>query len=257
MTPVSLAIRDLAVDLGGRSVVSGLTLDLTGGTLVALVGPNGAGKTSVLRALVGLLPHRGTISLDGSPVGTLPPRERARRIAYLPQGHEAHWPLPARDIVALGRVPHGAPDPTRLPARDAEIVGEAMRLTDTTHLADRPVTALSGGERARVALARVFAVEAPVILADEPTAALDPRHQLAVMSALRRAADGGALAVAVTHDLGLAARFGDHVAVMDAGRLAAFGIPEEALAPAILRDVFGVDAFRAEHRGDPVLVPWS
>ena len=257
MTPARLALRDLSATLGGREVVSGLSLDLAAGSLLAIVGPNGAGKTSALRAIVGLLPHRGAITLDGAALPSLGRRERARRIAYLPQGHEAHWPLPARDIVALGRVPHGIPDSTRPRGADADIIAHAMRLTDTEALADRPVTALSGGERARVALARVFAVEAPVVLADEPTASLDPRHQLAVMAALRRHADAGALVVTVTHDLGLAARFSDAVAVLDGGRLAAYGPPDEALSDGILREVFGIEAFRAAHRGSAVVVPWA
>ena len=195
--------------------------------------------------------------LDGTSVGTLTPRERARRFAYLPQGHAAHWPLPVRDIVALGRTPHGATDPARLPAADAAAVGRAMHATGVQGFADRPVTLLSGGERARVALARVLAVEAPVILADEPTAALDPRYQIAVMALLAAAAAGGALVLAVTHDLGLAARYADEVVVMAHGAVAAHGPPGEALSAAVLRDVFGVEAFRADHAGRPVLVPWT
>ena len=254
---MTLAIRDLDVDLGGRRVVSGLSLECPAGSLMAVVGPNGAGKTSLLRALVALLPSRGTIRLASQDVAAMAPRERARRIAYLPQGHEAHWPLPARDIVALGRIPHGAGDPARMTPADAAAVAAAMRLTGTENLADRPVTDLSGGERARIALARVFAVGAGLILADEPTAALDPRHQLDVMAALRRAADSGALVLAVTHDLGLAARFADRVLVLQAGRVAADDAPDRALSDDILNRVFGIEAYRAVHAGRPVVVPWA
>ena len=252
-----LALRDLSVRLGGRAVVTGVSLDLAPASLVALVGPNGAGKTSLLRALVGLLPCTGDATLDGERLDRMSARDRARRVAYLPQGHEAHWPLPARDIVALGRLPHGASDPTRLRPADAAAVERAMRLTDTEGFADRPITSLSGGERARVALARVFAVEARLILADEPTAALDPRHQIAIMRALRDRAAEGALAIAVTHDLGLAARFADQVVVLNDGRLAAIGPPAEALSPALLAEVFGIEAFHGRHRGEAVLAPWS
>ena len=254
---MTLAAEALGVTLGGRPVVADATFRLAPASLVALLGPNGAGKTSLLRALVGLVPHAGTVRHGGDDLAALGPRERARRIAYLPQGHEVHWPLPARAVVALGRLPHGAADPDRLAPVDAAAVEAAMRTTDTLGFADRPVTTLSGGERARVALARVFAVGAPMILADEPVAALDPGHQLAVMSALKAAAHAGALVVAVTHDLGLAARFADQVLVMREGRIVADGAPDAALAPDVLRDVFGIEAYRATHRGEPVLVPWA
>ncbi|TDR94564.1 ABC transporter ATP-binding protein [Enterovirga rhinocerotis] len=254
---MSLAVEDLGVALGGRSVVEGVSFASPAGRFLALVGPNGAGKTSLLRGLAGLVRASGRIRLGEDDLAALAPRERARRVAYLPQGHEAHWPLPARDIVALGRIPHGAGDPTRLSPRDAEAVEEAMRLTDTLAFADRAVTTLSGGERARVALARVFAVGAPLVLADEPTAALDPGHQIAVMQALRGAARAGAIVVAVTHDLGLAARFADRVLVLDGGRIAADGEPEDALSAETLRRVFGVEAYRDRFRDEAVLVPWA
>ena len=252
-----LALEGVDVSLGGKPVVRGVSARFGRGRLVALAGPNGVGKTTLLRAIAGLAPHGGSIVLDGTVVGTLTPRQRARRFAYLPQGHAVHWPLPVRDIVALGRTPHGAMDPARLPAADAAAVDRAMRATGVQGFADRPVTLLSGGERARVALARVLAVEAPVILADEPTAALDPRYQIEVMALLAAAAAGGALVLAVTHDLGLAARYADEVVVMAHGTVAAHGPPAEALSAAVLRDVFGVEAFRTDHVGRPVLVPWS
>lgn len=252
-----LVLDGVGVRLSGRHVVRDVSATLPARSLTALVGPNGAGKTSLLRALVGLLPHEGHARLGAEDIAALSPRERARRIAYLPQGHEAHWPLPARDIVALGRIPHGAADPDTLSTADLEAVARAMDMTDTRDLAERPVTTLSGGERARIALARVFAVEAPVILADEPVAALDPRHQLDVMRGLWARADAGGLVIVVTHDLGLAARFADHVLVLAEGRLAAFGAPAEALAENVLRSVFEVEAYRAEHRGQPVIVPWT
>jgi iron complex transport system ATP-binding protein len=179
------------------------------------------------------------------------------KFGYLPQGHVVYWPLPAHDIVALGRYPHGATDPSRLPPADEAAVARAMQATDTVSFAERPVTELSGGERSRVALARVLAVEAPVVLADEPTAFLDPRHQLDVMQLLRKAADGGTLVIVVTHDLGLAARFADAVLVMADGQLAAHGPPGEALSEDVLAKVFRVQAFRAQHESGAVIVPWS
>ncbi|WP_338829516.1 ABC transporter ATP-binding protein [Bradyrhizobium sp. 27S5] len=247
----------LDASLGSRKVLHDVSLSLASGHLVALVGPNGAGKTTLLRALAGLIPSDGEIRIGGDALASLPLRERAKRFAYLPQGHMVHWPLPARDIVALGRYPHGATDPARLSPKDMEAVLRAMQAVDVTEFSDRRVTELSGGERSRVALARVLAVEAPVILADEPTASLDPRHQIDVMQKLRNVADTGVLVIVVTHDLGLAARFADHVLVLSEGRLAAQGPPDEALSEAVLASVFRVSAYRAEFQREAVIVPWA
>jgi iron complex transport system ATP-binding protein len=252
-----LTAQDLNVTLGGRAVLNGISLSLSSGHLVALVGQNGAGKTTLLRALAGLVPSDGAIHVGGDALSSLPLRERARRFAYLPQGHIVHWPLPARDIVALGRYPHGATDPGRLAPKDAEAVLRAMQATDVVEFSDRRVTELSGGERSRVALARVLAVEAPVILADEPTASLDPRYQIDVMKSLRAAADEGVLVIVVTHDLGLAARFADTVLVLSEGRLAAHGAPAAALSDDIMGEVFRVSAYRAEYQREAVIVPWA
>jgi iron complex transport system ATP-binding protein len=143
-----------------------------------------------------------------------------------------------------------------LTLKDDEAVQRAMRAADVVDLAERPVTELSGGERSRVALARVFAVEAPVILADEPTSSLDPRHQLDVMKTLRAAADKGTLVIVVTHDLGLAARFADMVLVLSGGRLVSQGAAAEALSEQVMADVFRVTAYRTEFQGESVIVPW-
>jgi iron complex transport system ATP-binding protein len=252
-----LSAQGVSVKLSGRAVLGDVSLALSPGHLVALVGPNGAGKTTLLRALAGLVPSDGAIHIGGDALSALSLRERARRFAYLPQGHVVHWPLPARDIVALGRYPHGATDPARLKPRDAEAVLRAMQATDVVEFGARRVTELSGGERSRVALARVLAVEAPVILADEPTASLDPRHQLDVMKTLRTAADRGTLVIVVTHDLGLAARFADRILVLSDGRLVSQGSPSEALSEQVMGDVFRISAYRAEYRREAVIVPWA
>jgi iron complex transport system ATP-binding protein len=252
-----LSAQGVSVRLSGRTVLNDLSLALSPGHLVALVGPNGAGKTTLLRALAGLVPSGGAIHIGGNALSALSLRERARRFAYLPQGHVVHWPLPARDIVALGRYPHGATDPARLTPRDSEAVLRAMQATDVVEFGARRVTELSGGERSRVALARVLAVEAPVILADEPTASLDPRHQIGVMKTLRTAADQGTLVIVVTHDLGLAARFADTVVVLSDGSLVSQGSPSEALSEQVTGDVFRISAYRAEYRREAVIVPWA
>jgi iron complex transport system ATP-binding protein len=252
-----ISVRNVSVALSHRQILREITFDLPRQSLVALVGPNGAGKTTLLRTIAGLLRPSGEVLIEGKRVHELSAPQRALRFGYLPQGHVVHWPLSAHDIVALGRYPHGATDPSRLPPADEAAVARAMQATDTVEFAERPVTELSGGERSRVALARVLAVEAPVVLADEPTAFLDPRHQLDVMRLLRAAADSGTLVIVVTHDLGLAARFADSVLVMAEGQLAAHGPPEQALSERVLADVFRVQAFRAQRDDGAVIVPWS
>jgi iron complex transport system ATP-binding protein len=258
MTDVALVTAQaLSVKLAGRLVLRDVSLSLSPGHLVALVGPNGAGKTTLLRALAGLVPSSGVVHVRGDALSSLSLRERARRFAYLPQGHLVHWPLPARDVVALGRYPHGATDPARLTAKDTDAVLRAMQAADVMEFSERRVTELSGGERSRVALARVLAVEAPVILADEPTSSLDPRHQLDVMKTLRAAADKAALVMVVTHDLGLAARFADTVLVLSDGRLVSQGVPAEALSEQVMAEVFRISAYRAEFQREAVIVPWA
>jgi len=252
-----LVAQQLEVALSGRPILNGVSLSLPSRQLVALVGPNGAGKTTLLRALAGLVPSTGGIEVGGDHLSSLSLRERAKRFGYLPQGHHVHWPLPAKDVVALGRYPHGATDPARLSPLDEAAVLRAMQVTNVVAFAERPVTELSGGERSRVALARVLAVEAPIVLADEPIASLDPRYQIDVMLNLRSAADRGVLVVVVTHDLGLAARFADTVLVLSDGRLVAQGKPEHALSEQIMADVFRISAYRADYRNETVILPWA
>ncbi len=252
-----LVVRALSVALGGRQVVAPVEFSLGAGRLVALVGPNGAGKTSLLRALAALVPATGRVLLRGQDIHAITSAERARRIAYLPQGHQVHWPLAVRDVVALGRFPHGGREPSRLGPEDQAIIHDAMVRTDTLTLAERSVQSLSGGERARVMVARVLAVDAAVILADEPMAALDPRHQLALMAVLKAEAARGRLVIAVTHDLMLAARFADEVIVLDQGQLVVQGPPDVALSAAVLSRVYGIEAAPVTVGGRTFQLPWS
>jgi iron complex transport system ATP-binding protein len=252
-----IRLDHVSVAVSGLPIVADASLTLGAGRFVALVGPNGAGKTTLLKSIAGLLPAEGRITLGTDDLAALPRQQRARRIAYLPQGHQAHWPLAVRDIVALGRFPHGLADPARLSPEHARAITTAMDRTGVLALADRAVTSLSGGERARVMLARVLAVEAAVILADEPTASLDPRHQLTVMQDLVAESRRGTLVVAVTHDIGLAHRLADDVVLMDKGRVAAFGSPDEVLTDERVAAVYGITVMRQSLAGDTVLTPWE
>ena len=247
----ALAADNVSVRLRGVFIVDDATLSLRRGELAILVGPNGAGKTTLVRALAGLLPAEGSIRLEGRPLAEFSTRERARRIAYLPQGNVFHWPMPVASVVALGRYPHA--DPFSPPTPDDQAaVSRALAATETAAFAERAVTTLSGGERARVALARALTTQAPILLADEPTVSLDARHQLAVMELLRAAARAGGAVLAVVHDLSLAARFADRVIVMAGGRIVAQGSAKEALSAERIAAVFAVEAAMIEF-GDAVI----
>ena len=247
----ALSADNVSVRLGGAVIVEDATLSLRPGELAILVGPNGAGKTTLVRALAGLLPAEGRITLEGRPLAEFSARERACRIAYLPQGNVFHWPMPVASVVALGRYPHADPFSPPTPA-DQAAVGQALAATETIAFAQRAVTTLSGGERARVALARALTTQAPILLADEPTVSLDARHQLAVMALLRAAARAGGAVLAVVHDLSLAARFADRVIVMAGGRIVTQASAKEALSAERIASVFAVEAAMIEF-GDAVI----
>ncbi|WP_041795841.1 ABC transporter ATP-binding protein [Pararhodospirillum photometricum] len=244
-----LDVQSLQVDLDGRTLVRDVSLRLAPGDLVGLIGPNGAGKSTLVRALAGVIPARGRLLLEGVPLPSLSRRERARRVAYLPQERGLSWPLTVREVVALGRVPHGGDETD--PAVD-----RALAATGLEAFAGRLATRLSGGERARVLLARALAVEAPVLLADEPVAALDPHHALAVLDLLRRHARAGTAVLVVLHDLVAAARFCDRVLLLDAGALVAEGPPDAVLTPPILLQYYAIDARFPVIEGKRVPVPW-
>jgi iron complex transport system ATP-binding protein len=231
-----LVLTGATASLGGRIVLNAIDLAVAAGELVAVVGPNGAGKSSAIRALAGLLPLTGGHArLDGEDVGALPPPERARRVAYLPQERRIAWNLPAIEVAALG-----APF---LQAADAQARAQAaLDEVEAGHLADRGVGEMSGGERARVLLARALATGARGLLVDEPIAGLDPDAQLMVLERLQaRARDGQAVLVSL-HDLTLAARFADRVVVLDQARVVADASPMEALSPDVMARVFGLTA---------------
>jgi len=248
--------KAIAVELGGKPVLRGIDVALQPGEMVGLIGPNGAGKTTLLRALADLIvPVSGSVSYDGEPAPRIGRKELARRIAFLAQGGAVHWQMQAQAVVALGRLPHRKPFADKTPA-DHAAIERAMAVTDTTSFRDRTLDSLSGGERMRVLLARALAVEAQILLADEPLAGLDPLHQLEAMALLQRTARAGAGVVVVLHDLTLAGRFCDRLVLIDQGRILAAGPPAAVLADDHLGRAFGIRVARGRQDGQDFVLPW-
>ncbi len=237
-----LVFTGVARAQGGRRVLHDVNLAVRAGEVVALLGANGAGKTTLARLGAGLLaPDAGQVRLDGADPRRLAPAARARALAYLPQQRPLAWPLRVRDVVALGRFAHGA----RLGAlghADAAAVARALESCELEALADRPADTLSGGELARVHVARALAAEARVLIADEPIAALDPLHAWQVMRLIADFAAAGGAALIVVHDVAMAARFAARIAVLADGRLIADAPPAAAATPAVLAAAYGVRA---------------
>jgi iron complex transport system ATP-binding protein len=236
---MTLSTHDLSIDLGGKRVVDDVSLTFQRGRVTAILGPNGAGKTSLIRALAGLIaPSQGTMSLNGKP---LPPlAERARHIGYLPQNGQPAWNVSARELVNLGRLPHRASF-TASTASDDAAVEAALVATDTVDLAERTIDTLSGGEKARVKMARVLAGEPDWIIADEPLANLDPPHVRDLLALLRAAAASGKGVIVVLHQLNAAARVADDVVILRQGKVIAQGEADKALTPDTLKAAFDMD----------------
>jgi iron complex transport system ATP-binding protein len=246
---LALEVRDLSVELGGRPIVTDVRLDVPTGAWVCVIGPNGAGKTTLVHAIAGLLPHRGSVLLWGRAAGDLGRRERARKLALVPQLPTIPEGVTVEQYVLLGRTPHlgllGAEGP-----RDLEAVTSALERLDLGWAAARRLETLSGGELRRVVLARALAQEAPLLLLDEPTTGLDLGQQLRVLELvdeLRRA--DGLTVVATMHDLTLAGRFAQRFALLSAGRLVAEGPRAEVLAPHVIAEHYGA-AVRVIDDGD-------
>lgn len=233
--------------LGGRQVLNAVDLGVASGEFVAVVGPNGAGKSSAIRALAGLLPvASGEIRIDGDPIAKLSPQVRAERIAYLPQERRIAWNLPAIEVAALG-----APFLSGAEARDRAMA--ALVELEAGDLFERGVAEMSGGERARVLLARALTADARSLLVDEAIAGLDPDAQLLVLERLRARARAGQAVLLSLHDLTLAARYADRVIVIHHGTVVADGPPLEALASATLKQVFGLRGGWVDDPGGPLL----
>ncbi len=238
----TLAAETIHVTLDGRAVLEDVSFAVRSGEVTGLIGPNGAGKSTLLRALLRLLPvSAGTIQLDGQDITSWATHRLEGRVGYLSQGQTVHWPLTVEALVSLGR-PVMARPLGRPSQEDQDAVTAALADTGLGDLRQRLVTSLSGGERARVLLARVLAGPGNIILADEPVASLDPYHQLAIMEVLRDAARAGQAVAVVLHDLSLAARFCDRLVLMQGGRIAVDGPPADVLTPDRLASVYRVEA---------------
>ena len=243
----ALELKDVVVRRGGRTVLDRVNLAASAGEVVGVIGPNGAGKTTLIRAALGLQPLAGGFArLGGADVGKLSPAALAGRAGYLPQERRLAWNVTAIRAASLGAMDA----PQALAERRAS---EALAQLGLSHLADRGVFDMSGGERARVLLARLLAGRAPLLLADELTAGLDPGAQLMALELMRAQARGGATVVLTLHDLGLAARGCDRLAVLNEGRLVADGPPREALSAAVLAEVFGLEGQLIETPAGPTL----
>lgn len=235
-----LVAEAITVRRGGRALLDRVSIDIAAGEFVGIVGPNGAGKSTLLRVLAGLLrPGSGEVRLDDAPLDDAPRAVRARRIGYHPQSPELHWPLPVGALVALGRIPHGR-GPGALDAADRAVIARTVERTSLGPLLERQADTLSGGELARVHIARLLAGEHELLLADEPIANLDPRYQIEILRLLGEHADGARATVAVLHDLNVAARFCDRLVLLSGGRVAHCGPPAVVLSAATVAEVFGV-----------------
>jgi len=250
-----LSVENANVILGSRAVLHGFSMSISPGELVAVVGANGAGKSTALRVATGLIePEQGRVLLEGAPLANVSRAERGRHIAYLPQDRTVHWALAAERVVALGRLPHRS-FAAGESAADRAAIETAMQRMDVIGLKDRPVLALSGGERARVLVARALAQEARILVADEPTAGLDPAHSLSLFEELHRLAHEGHAVLTAMHDLSLVARFASRVLMMKDGALIADGRPVDVLTRDNLATAFGIDAIIADVAGLPVVLP--
>ena len=256
---MSVAFRDVAAAYGARAVLSDVSTNFAKGAVTGVVGPNGAGKTTLLRVALGLMStSSGEVRVLDRPLSHWSREGLARSIAYLPQAADAHWPLRARQLVALGRLPL-RPQFAALSPVDVAAISAALERCDALQFADRRMDELSAGERARVLFARAVATAAPILLADEPAAYLDPSHQLRLMELLREEASRGTAVAVTLHDLSLASRHCDQIVVLHRGEVAGQGSAEVAFSDALLAQVFGIAALRTQDPtgGRGALTPWN
>ena len=236
-----ISAKNINVKLGNKPILNNLTISSTAGEMVGFIGPNGAGKTTLLRVLAGLQSiDSGCVLLDNQIMNTIDPKKIARYLAYLPANSYCHWSLTAEQVVSLGRLPYlgikGNDSKT-----DKLAVESALKLAEVSEFSSRKINTLSSGERARVMIARTLAQEPKYLLADEPTASLDLYYQLQILNLLKKQSYLGSTIILVMHDLSLAAKFCDKLALISSGTLVAYGKPEEVLNKELIRDVYNVE----------------
>jgi iron complex transport system ATP-binding protein len=253
---MEIEAKDLAVRFGRVTLLQKINMAVCAGEMVGLIGPNGSGKTTLLRIVANLRsPDEGSVSYAGRSAAEIGPRRLSQQVAYLAQGANVHWPMRVEALVGLGRLPHRRPM-QGLSSGDRTAIERAMVACDVLAFRDRTMTEVSGGERLRILLARALAVEAEMLLADEPIAALDPLHQLQVMELLSRTAREGRGVVVVLHDLALAARYCDRLVLLAGGGILAEGRPSDVLTDAHIATAYGVDVVRSQKEGIPYLLAW-
>lgn len=227
--------------------LQGISLNLCAGEVLGILGANGAGKSTLLHCLAGIQEYQGEVLLQGHPLTRVPERQRAQQVGFLPQSSQNAWALSVRDVISLGRLPWGD--------SNTEAIVQAATATGVTDWLERPVDRLSGGQQARVWLARVLAGQPRVLLADEPAASLDLRQQQVVLGLLREYAASGCAVMLSIHDLSLAARYCDRLALLHEGRLLALGGVAEVLTVEYLQQAFAVDAYIDLHGQPPIVIP--
>ncbi|MBA8903512.1 ABC transporter ATP-binding protein [Phyllobacterium sp. P30BS-XVII] len=237
-----LNLSHLQVSLGSRPVLHDVSLAVGKGEFIGLIGPNGAGKSTLLKSILGLVPSVGEIQIAGTSAGQLSLKERAKHVAYLPQEREISWAISVEHLVSLGRTPYLSGFSRPVPNNIA-LVESAMERTEVTAFRHRSALELSGGERARVLIARALAQDAPLLLADEPTAGLDPAHQIGLMQSLADIAHKGSAVVVSLHDLGLAARWCTRLVLIHEGKIVADGLPADVLTADHMRNIYGVETY--------------
>ena len=239
-----LSVQNLSVDLGGQPILRDVSLDFEAGGVIGLIGPNGAGKSTFLKAVLGLVPSRGKIAYGGKLLPEIDRHALAHLTSYLPQDREIAWPLSVENVVALGRTPHLSAL-AGLGSEDQAEIERAIALTDIADLRNRTISTLSGGERARVLMARVLAQATPILIADEPVAALDPGHQIALLETLDALSSAGRTIIVSLHEISLAARWCRRLVLLDKGSVVADGTPEDVLTHDHFAKVYGVRIHRA------------